>query len=73
MTLIACLIFYLNIYKNYDIIGFKKYSFDFDKYVADAKAMHKHYKLPGAFTGEPKFKMHDEFQATAEESKKGKK
>ena len=51
----------------------KKYSFDFDKYVADAKAMHKHYKLPGAFTGEPKFKMHDEFQATAEESKKGKK
>ena len=51
----------------------KKYSFDFDKYVADAKAMHKHYKLPGAFTGDPIFKMHDEFQSTAEESKEGKK
>jgi len=51
----------------------KKYSFDFDKYVADAKAMHKHYKLSGTFTGDPIFKMHDEFQATAEESKKGKK
>ena len=28
LTLIACLIFYLNIYKNYNIIGLKKYSDD---------------------------------------------
>ena len=53
----------------------KKYTFNFDKYVASAKAMHKHYKLPGAFKGKPKFKMHDEFQAKAggKKSKKSKK
>jgi hypothetical protein len=43
----------------------KKYTFDFDKYVADVKAMHEHYKLDGTFTGEPKFNMHDEFQSKA--------
>ena len=54
-----------------------KYTFDFDKMVKDVKAMHEHYKLEGAFTGEPKFKFHDEFQANAkvpekDDDKKGK-
>lgn len=52
-----------------------KYTFDFDKMVKDVKAMHEHYKLDGAFVGEPKFKYHDEFQASAKEKtadKKGK-
>lgn len=48
----------------------KKYTFNFDKYVKDAKAMHEHYKLDGTFTGEPKFKYHDEFQANAKVGKK---
>jgi len=43
----------------------KKYTFKFDKYVADVKAMHEHYKLDGTFTGDPIFKMHDEFQSKA--------
>lgn len=50
----------------------KKYSFDFDKYVADVKAMHEHYKLDGTFTGDPKFKMHDEFQSKAKAGEKSK-
>jgi len=50
----------------------KKYIFDFDKQVADNKAMHEHYKLDGAFTGDPIFKMHDEFQSKAKVSKKSK-
>ena len=52
-----------------------KYTFNFDKMVKDVKAMHEHYKLDGSFTGEPKFKYHDEFQANAKEKtgdKKGK-
>jgi hypothetical protein len=42
-----------------------KYSFDFEKYVRDSKAMHEHFKLEGTFTGPPKPPFHDEFQATA--------
>jgi hypothetical protein len=52
-----------------------KYTFNFDKMVKDTKAMHEHYKLDGTFVGEPKFKYHDEFQASAKEKtaeKKGK-
>lgn len=48
----------------------KKYTFNFDKMVKDEKAMHEHYKLDGVFTGEPKFKYHDEFQASAKETVK---
>ncbi len=44
-----------------------KYKFDFDKAVKTEKGMHKHFKLKGVFTGEPKFKYHDEFQKNAEE------
>ena len=40
------------------------------KNVKDAKAMHEHYKLDGTFTGDPKFKYHDDFQATAKVGKK---
>ncbi|SFU52873.1 hypothetical protein SAMN05216339_1281, partial [Nitrosomonas eutropha] len=29
-------------------------------------------KLDGVFDGEPKFKLHDEFQASAKTAKKGK-
>ena len=47
-----------------------KYTFDFDKMVKDVKAMHEHYKLDGTFAGEPKFKFHDEFQASAKVAKK---
>ena len=50
----------------------KKYTFKFDEYVADVKAMHEHYKLDGTFTGEPKFKMHDEFQSKAKVGEKSK-
>ena len=50
----------------------KKYTFKFDEYVADAKAMHEHYKLDGAFKGDPIFKMHDEFQSKAKEGIKSK-
>jgi len=49
----------------------EKYRFDFDKMVQDAEAMHEHYKLDGAFVGEPKFKYHDDFQANAGEGEKG--
>ena len=34
---------------------------------AYVKAMHEHYKRDGTFVGEPKFKYHDEFQASAKE------
>ncbi|MCC6916654.1 MAG: cytochrome C554, partial [Nitrosomonas sp.] len=40
--------------------------------VKNTKAMHEHYKLEGVFEGEPKFKFHDEFQASAKPAKKGK-
>ncbi len=46
-----------------------KYKFDFDKFVRDEKAMHKHFKLKGVFKGEPKFKYHDEFQEKAQAGK----
>ncbi len=42
-----------------------KYSFDFDKYVRDEKAMHKHFKLTGVFEGPPQPAFHQEFQDTA--------
>jgi hypothetical protein len=48
----------------------EKYTFNFDEMVKDEKAMHEHYKLDGVFTGEPKFKYHDDFQANAKETKK---
>lgn len=48
----------------------EKYTFNFDEMVKDEKAMHEHYKLDGVYTGEPKFKYHDEFQANAKETKK---
>lgn len=48
----------------------EKYSFNFDEMVKDEKAMHEHYKLDGVYTGEPKFKYHDDFQANAKEAKK---
>lgn len=50
-----------------------KYTFDFDKMVKDVKAMHEHYKLDGTFAGEPKFKYHDEFQASAKVAEKDQK
>ena len=43
----------------------EKYTFNFDDMVRDAGAMHEHYKLDGAFVGEPEFKFHKEFQASA--------
>ncbi|MBS0155428.1 MAG: cytochrome c family protein [Nitrospira sp.] len=43
----------------------KKYSFDFEKYVRDDKAMHTHFKLAGTFTGPPMPKFHEEFQKNA--------
>lgn len=43
-----------------------KYSFDFDKAVR-GKAIHTHYKLSGAFTGEPVPPLRAEFQKTAQE------
>ena len=43
----------------------KKYSFDFEKYVRDNKAMHAHFKLAGTFTGPPIPKFHEEFQKNA--------
>jgi hypothetical protein len=48
----------------------EKYTFNFDEMVKDEKAMHEHYKLDGVYTGEPKFKFHDDFQANAKEAKK---
>lgn len=42
-----------------------KYSFDFDKYVRDEKAMHRHFKLEGTFTGPPQPPFHQEFQDAA--------
>lgn len=42
-----------------------KYSFDFEKYVRDEKAMHKHFKLTGVFEGPPQPAFHKEFQDAA--------
>lgn len=42
-----------------------KYTFNFEKMVKDSGAMHEHYKLDGTFVGEPEFKFHKEFQASA--------
>jgi hypothetical protein len=42
-----------------------KYSFDFGKYVRDEKAMHRHFKLEGTFTGPPQPPFHQEFQDAA--------
>ncbi len=43
----------------------RKYIFDFDKYVRNEKAMHKHFKLTGVFEGPPQPAFHQEFQDTA--------
>lgn len=43
-----------------------KYKFEFDKAVR-TKALHEHYKLKGAFDGEPVPKVRAEFQKTAKE------
>jgi len=48
----------------------EKYTFKFDDMVKDTGAMHEHYKLDGAFVGEPEFKYHKEFQANAKEGEK---
>lgn len=48
----------------------KKYGFDYDKAVKEIgkdKAMHKHFKLRGVFTGKPIPKYRDEFQKDAKE------
>jgi hypothetical protein len=42
-----------------------KYTFDFDKYVRNEKAMHQHFKLEGVFTGPPLPPFHQEFQDAA--------
>ncbi len=43
----------------------KQYSFDFDKYVREEKAMHQHFKLTGVFDGSPQPAFHQEFQESA--------
>lgn len=43
----------------------EKYNFDFEKYVRDEEAMHKHFKLQGVFEGEPVPSFHQEFQDAA--------
>ena len=44
----------------------EKYRFNFDKAVR-SKALHEHYKLKGAFTGDPVPKIRAELQKTAKE------
>ncbi len=39
-----------------------KYTFDFDKYVRNEKAMHRHFELDGIFSGPPQPPFHQEFQ-----------
>ncbi len=48
-----------------------KYRFEFDKAVRDAKAMHEHFRLEGAFTGPPLPPFHEELQAKARPIGKG--
>jgi hypothetical protein len=48
----------------------KKYTFDFKRAVQDDKAMHRHFKLDGAFTGAPTFRFHAEFQSKAKPGEK---
>jgi hypothetical protein len=43
----------------------KKYAFDFEKAVRSDKALHKHFKLDGVFTGPPIPKFHEGFQKQA--------
>lgn len=43
----------------------KKYAFNFEKAVQSDKALHKHFKLDGVFTGPPIPKFHEGFQKTA--------
>ncbi len=45
-----------------------RYGFNFDKYVRQEKAMHKHFKLTGVFTGPPQPSFHQEFQDKAEKT-----
>lgn len=42
-----------------------KYSFDFDEYVRNEEAMHKHFKLTGVYEGPPQPAFHQEFQDAA--------
>ena len=49
-----------------------KYTFKFEEYVREEKAMHKHYKLSGVFTGPLIPDFHQEFQDKAEPTSKGK-
>lgn len=49
----------------------KKYTFDFERAVQDDKAMHRHFKLDGVFTGPPAFRLHEQFQAKAKPGEKG--
>jgi protein-arginine kinase activator protein McsA len=42
-----------------------KYNFDFDEYVRNEEAMHKHFKLTGVFEGPPQPAFHQEFQDAA--------
>ncbi len=46
-----------------------KYAFDFEHAVRDEKAMHKHYKLDGTFTGPPLPDFHHEFQKSAKSTR----
>lgn len=50
----------------------KKYAFDFQQAVRNAKAMHEHFKLDGTFTGAPVPSFREEFQAAAKPAAKGK-
>jgi hypothetical protein len=48
----------------------KQYIFHFERAVQDDKAMHRHFKLDGTFTGPPTFRFHEEFQAKAKPGEK---
>ena len=50
----------------------KKYAFNFDVAVRDAKAIHSHFKLDGTFVGPPIPSFRDEFQAKAKPGVAGK-
>jgi hypothetical protein len=48
-----------------------KFKFEFEKAIKEKKAMHEHFKLKGAFEGEPVPKIRTEFQKTAKEPAAG--
>jgi hypothetical protein len=49
----------------------KKYAFDFARAVTDDKAMHRHFRLDGVFSGPPTFRLHEQFQSKAKPGEKG--